>query len=651
MAKRVLCIIALAAFGLALASPNADAHAVLRSSDPAEGAQLDTSPEAVTIIFTEAPEPTLSVIRVLDSSGNQHQSDDPKRVSGDPQTLRVAVEPLDEGVYTVTWRVVSRVDGHVTAGAFAFGVGVTPSGAPTPPTATVENPPPSALEIAGRWILFAGLIGLVGGAWISASVVGEMSGSLRRYLGGAWATALIGITMLAGAQWRSSGAGVSAFAGTTIGRALLWRAVAVVVAGGGLMLAMRREGRVRRGAYWIAGIAGSVAIYAHVAAGHAAARGSFQIGKVIGQWSHFVAAAVWIGGLAALLIAVRGAPADDKARAVRRFSTVAAFALLLVAATGTYRAITEIGSWKGLFSSGYGRLVLAKVGLILVLAGLGAVNRYRNVPRATQDLGGLRRFGKAELIAAALALAAAAGLSSISPPYEVARAEPTGVVLSGSDFATSVRVRLQIFPGDVGVNRFVVTARDYDTGEPVDATRVVLRFRYLDDPAVGESEEQAERTGAGAFTVASASTLSLQGRWRILVLVQGETSSVEVPLEFATPCRTNVIPGGPGAPTLYNSKLPAGGLVQTYIDPGAAGINNEVHATYFDAAGNELPVSGPVAIKGSRSGGDPVGFEVRRFGAGHFVADATLEAGRWRFDVAATTAGDVLRSCFEQSIE
>ncbi|MGH2725738.1 MAG: CopD family protein, partial [Actinomycetota bacterium] len=340
-----------------------------------------------------------------------------------------------------------------------------------------------------------------------------------------------------------------------------------------------------------AGVAASGAIYAHVAAGHAAARGSLRIGKVIGQWGHFVGAGVWIGGLAALLIAVRGAPSEQKARAVRRFSTAAALALLLVAASGTFRAITEIDSWDGLVTSGYGRLVLVKVGLILVLAGLGGVNRYRSVPRASQDLGGLRRVGRAELIVAALALAAAAGLASISPPTEVARAVPKSVILTGSDFATSVRVRLQVSPGEVGVNRFVVTIRDYDSGEPVDATRVALRFRYLDDPAVGESAEQAERTGPGVYTVASASTLSLQGRWRIVVLVQREASSVEVPLEFATPCRTEVIPGGPGAPTLWNSKLPGGVLVQTYVDPGKAGVINEVHATYFDASGNELPIS------------------------------------------------------------
>ena len=48
-------------------------------------------------------------------------------------TLVVPItDPLPEGAYTVTWRVVSIDDGHVTAGAFAFGVGTAPTGDPGP---------------------------------------------------------------------------------------------------------------------------------------------------------------------------------------------------------------------------------------------------------------------------------------------------------------------------------------------------------------------------------------------------------------------------------------------------------------------------------------------------------------------------------------
>ena len=50
------------------------------------------------------------------------------------------------------------------------------------------------------------------------------------------------------------------------------------------------------------------------------------------QWAHFAAVGIWLGGLAALLLAVRGAPSATKAAAVRRFSSIAGVGLLVVVA-------------------------------------------------------------------------------------------------------------------------------------------------------------------------------------------------------------------------------------------------------------------------------------------------------------------------------
>ena len=55
------------------------------------------------------------------------------------------LRPLTRGVYTVVWRAVSRIDGHPTAGAFSFGVGVIP--AQPARAARTSNPAPSASEI------------------------------------------------------------------------------------------------------------------------------------------------------------------------------------------------------------------------------------------------------------------------------------------------------------------------------------------------------------------------------------------------------------------------------------------------------------------------------------------------------------------------
>ena len=65
----------------------------------------------------------------------------------------------------------------------------------------------------------------------------------------------------------------------------------------------------------------------------------------------------------------------------RRLSTLAGFGLLVVAATGAFRAVIEVQTWANLLSTAFGVFVLLKIGLILVVAALGALNRYGHLPR------------------------------------------------------------------------------------------------------------------------------------------------------------------------------------------------------------------------------------------------------------------------------
>lgn len=132
------------------------------------------------------------------------------------------------------------------------------------------------------------------------------------------------------------------------------------------------------------------------------------------------------------------------------------------------------------------------------------------------------------------------------------------------------------------------------------------------------------------------------------MIVERGTGSVEVPLELATRCRTTAL-ATEGQPTLYTAELPGRQTVQLYADPGKGGLN-EIHATYFDVQGNELPIAGDVVMRAS-GGGDPIALAVRRFGPGHFIGDARLEAGPWRFDVSAPgPEGRPLRACFEERL-
>jgi copper transport protein len=151
---------------LVAAGTPAGAHALLSESDPAAGASLEQAPRRVVLSFTERPEPGLSSIQVLDTGGGQVQQGEAAPVEGAPLQFAVGLGDLAEGTYTVSWRVVSKDDGHVTAGTFTFGVGVpapiaTPEDQPAPEG---ETPSPSASATVARLALYAGLALLVGAA-------------------------------------------------------------------------------------------------------------------------------------------------------------------------------------------------------------------------------------------------------------------------------------------------------------------------------------------------------------------------------------------------------------------------------------------------------------------------------------------------------
>ncbi len=73
-----------------------------------------------------------------------------------------------------------------------------------------------------------------------------------------------------------------------------------------------------------------------------------------------------------------------------------------------------------------------------------------------------------------------------------------------------------------------------------------------------------------------------------------------------------------------------------YLDPQTPGKDN-FHASFFDAQGNELAVnSGQIAV--TPDGGLPMILPIQRLDPGHYVAAATLQKGKYRFDVSGTDA-------------
>ena len=148
--------------------------------------------------------------------------------------------------------------------------------------------------------------------------------------------------------------------------------------------------------------------------------------------------------------------------------------------------------------------------------------------------------------------------------------------------------------------------------------------------ASGSSTRPGTYAGTGA-------NLSLPGTWTITAVVTQHGTTVEIPLRLTTrptPSPTVDVVRASGLPTIYTVHLDQGRTAQIYLDPGHAGAD-EVHVTFFDAQGKELPV--PAATMSVQQGSAaPRVLKARILEPGHFVADTRLTAGTVTLNVSGT---------------
>jgi copper transport protein len=650
--RRVALVLAAAAIGtawLVAASVPSSAHAAIESTDPANGQLLEAPPSQIVLRFTEPPDLELTIVGVVNGSGAPVPTGPPERAPGSSREVRVRLDPVPDGVYTVTWRTVSATDGHVTAGAFSFGVGVSP-GDVTPVEQTGSGTPtPTAGAIAGRWMLYLGLVVLFGAAVTGLLAFGPKANARPWLLGAAWALAALGVVVMTLAERSSVGVPLGTLLSSEAGGKFLVLAVAVAITGVAALAAMLRPGRATLVAL---AVTAAGAMLARVAGGHAAGSGV----TVTTQWLHFLGVGAWIGGLVWLVAGLvrRLEPAQ-----VRRYSRLAGVGLVIVVVSGVLRSTNELG-WGWLlhpFQSDYSTTLVVKLAIVAVLIGLGAVNRYRNVARfeGSGPRPVLRTAG-GELALAVCVFAATALLTGFPPqPNAEAPHAPQPLLVKGSDFATTTRVELRITPGTVGPNTFVASVTDYDTGQPIDARRVSLTFELAGQPNVTSTIEleqgHHDMPGHHDTWEASGTALAQPGTWTVTVLVEGAGSSVEVPLEVTPkpPDQHIDVSRVPGQPVLYTITLEGGVQIQSYVDPGEPGRTNQVHVTAFDAGGKELPLHG-VTLTIHPPDAEPFEPEMLRFGPGHLAANIDLTPGTWSFDIAAHAKdGSELVGSFQQA--
>lgn len=354
-----LIIILLLGWWLYAPSP-ALAHARLLKSTPTAGARLDAPPQKVELSFSESVSLQFSSIKLYDRSRKElamgalgHDGQDTSYVAA---SLPSGLAP---GTYTVVWRVLSAVDGHVTTGNLAFrvrppagsqgnvGPGENTEAPPEPDEVVSDTPVEGSTESPDpfRWLtrtmLLVSAALLVGGAIFSALVVrptldGDAKGPtllpmLRRGLG-RLGTASAAILLLAlaldlvlqigaivggGLSSGMQNLGLAGTLVTTTGYGYAWIVkVTSGVALLGIMLVAWRgeqasEGKAALPVWSMSALAGVGLALGEALSSHAAASGSANpaapgntlvYGGILplplaSDWLHLATAFTWAGGL------------------------------------------------------------------------------------------------------------------------------------------------------------------------------------------------------------------------------------------------------------------------------------------------------------------------------------------------------------------
>jgi copper transport protein len=480
----------------ATAGPAA-AHAVLLRTDPSPQTTVKAPPDAVRLRFSEPVEVAFGAVRVFDVDGKR--VDKGKITTDDGRREVVVPASLPGGTYTVTWRVVST-DGHAVHGGFQFYVG-----APSTISAVAIEGDTGAGRLVGwgygaaRFVWYAALLAVIGlvamrrFVWTPAVRAAGVAGSaasdvfrrrFNRLLPWAWLVLLVAwLGRLVFQAASVSGLGLAESArpavlgdllGTGFGRSWLAGLGFTLVLGLPVAGLTRRQGLMGvRPSTWLSVLAAAAAGLALAAGsiGHARTESHPALG-VPSVAVHLLAASIWVGGLAALVVLGASAwstvPREDRNPLVRqvvnRFSRLALAAVAVLVASGTLNAVLDLAAPSDLWRTTYGRVLSAKIALLVVALALGAWH-FWIVPRrlAVTDPAGaasrsFRLSATAELVVLAAVVGFASALVALVPGRSLALAARGPV--NEDQRVGAYTVQLFIDPSAPGANEIHVTFID-----------------------------------------------------------------------------------------------------------------------------------------------------------------------------------------------
>ena len=417
------------------------AHAKLLKSNPADGEVLRVSPEAVELIFNTALQDASGMNSITVTDGNGKRVDrDKLTVAPDGKKLRIELEKLASGVYSVEWRALSA-DDHSIRGKFGFQV--TPAEAAAPLSETSLPPNPLTDEHAGmnhenhpqetggtgwqsavRWLNYLALMILFGGFafWLlvlkpaltkvenlteSETAIVVDSAATRFIKLAIFNIVLLALTVSAALILQTSAVfnlglaeSIAPFrwqqilAETAFGLPWILQFAMLVILSVIVFLLARRakksEVAGENSILWPVGLGVCALLFLTPSlSGHARAAFNEYSLAILLDWLHLLAAGFWLGGLFHLVLTMPKAVssldairrAEFQGFAISRFTGLAVPAVIVITLTGIYNSWIHLDEPADLWTTSYGMVLLLKTVLFLMMLAVGGLNSFILRPR------------------------------------------------------------------------------------------------------------------------------------------------------------------------------------------------------------------------------------------------------------------------------
>lgn len=490
---------------LSISIPIAYAHPFTMETNPSALVNSPVGITEVTVVYSEPIELDFSALKVYDSNGDQIDNKDSQYFLGE-ESLIVTTPPLEDGVYTVTSKVLSKVDGHLVDDAFIFGVG----------DVIVESPikgPQSIDEIiffpeAGA--RFPGLVGqtIVLGAVIASMLIwGTQNKNLIRkeiekidsihhdkfmtITGiGLMVVFASNIAMLAVQTLRLETSAFDAIQ-TTFGTSWLIRMIITII-----LLAiwfwMDKKKQMTKKSHIPMLILSLALIGTSTMIGHGSASG--QTAAVVLDYVHNLVAAIWIGGIIyfVLILLPAFSKLEKNSREKMSLVMIPRFSIAFIIAVGIVIISGPTLMWLlesdvGIITeSTYGKLIIAKIAIAAIMVGLGAFFQYKVQKSGENNIESkslsvhkkLKRSLKVDAVLGIILLGVVALLANGTlPSGEIQKVDAQEVFYGFRtlEFSESAKYEIEITPFSSGTNTIFVKITDFENNPLPDADEVKVK--------------------------------------------------------------------------------------------------------------------------------------------------------------------------------